>query len=141
MTESENIAKKTILIVEDDVNLSELVKFRLEQSNYNVIVVYNGLQMFEQIRHTKPDLIVLDVMLPKIDGYKLCGLIKNYDPFKNIPVILFTARSGDESKSMGMESKCDAYITKPFDVKLLTGKIAELLNRSETTNAVSSPAT
>lgn len=128
---------KTILIVEDDVNLSELVKFRLQQNKFNVVVVHSGLEMFDQLRHLKPDLIILDVMLPKIDGYKLCGLLKKYDPYKEIPVIIFTARSGDESKSMGAECGCDAYITKPFDIKKLTNQINELLKPSEPQNTAS----
>jgi two-component system alkaline phosphatase synthesis response regulator PhoP len=132
---------KTILIVEDDVNLSELVKFRLQQNNFRVIVVHDGLIMFDQLRHTKPDLIILDVMLPKIDGYKLCGLLKNYDPYKEIPIIIFTARSGEESKQMATEIGCDAYITKPFDSKILLNKINELLNPTETKNLSASVPT
>ncbi len=132
---------KSILLVEDDVNLSELVKFRLEQLKFDIIVVPNGLELFDQLRHKKPDLIVLDVMLPKIDGYKLCSLIKNYAPYKDIPVILFTARSGDESRKMGLESGCDAYVTKPFDIKLLTEKINELIYRSDNQKTPLTPST
>ncbi|MBS4016422.1 MAG: response regulator [Candidatus Latescibacteria bacterium] len=131
---------KSILIVEDDVNLGELVKFRLQQNDYSVIVVTDGMQMFEQLRQTKPDLIILDVMLPKIDGFKLCGLLKNYDPYKEIPIIMFTARSGEESRLMAKETGCDAYITKPFDNKILLDKIAELLKRSEITDVPAPPA-
>jgi DNA-binding response OmpR family regulator len=75
--------------------------------------------MFDEIRKNKPDLIILDVMLPKIDGYKLCGLLKKYDPYKEIPVIIFTARSGAEAINMTKEMGGDAYIAKPFDAKIL----------------------
>ncbi|MEO0074981.1 MAG: response regulator [candidate division WOR-3 bacterium] len=122
---------KHILIVEDDINLSELIKFRLQQLNYQVESVSDGIAMFEQMRKQKPDLIILDVMLPKIDGYKLCTLIKNYEPYKEIPIIIFTARSGDEAKTLAKESGCDAYITKPFDNKRLLEKVKELLEKTK----------
>ena len=122
---------KTILIVEDDINLCELVKIRLQEYGFNVVDVSNGLQMFTKMRKLKPDLIILDVMLPKIDGYKLCGLLKNYDPYHEIPVIIFTARSGTESISMAKEMGGDAFIAKPFDAKVLIDKINQLLASKE----------
>lgn len=122
---------KHILLVEDDLNLSELIKFRLQQLNYQVESVSDGIAMFEQMRKQKPDLIILDVMLPKIDGYKLCTLIKNYEPYKEIPIIIFTARSGDEAKTLAQESGCDAYITKPFDNKTLLEKVKELIEKTK----------
>ncbi|MEO0076097.1 MAG: response regulator [candidate division WOR-3 bacterium] len=110
---------KKILVVEDDFNLAQLVKFRLENAGFQVLVVDSGLEMFKSLRSEKPDLIILDVMLPKIDGFKLCGLIKKYEPYKEIPIIIFTARSGDESKRIAIEIGADAYITKPFDANVL----------------------
>ncbi|MCX8015677.1 MAG: response regulator [candidate division WOR-3 bacterium] len=118
---------KKILVVEDDFNLAQLIKFRLENSGFQVIIAADGLEMFRALRSGKPDLIVLDVMLPKIDGFKLCGLIKNYEPYKEIPIIIFTARSGEESKEIALKIGADAYITKPFDAKVLLDKINELL--------------
>lgn len=123
--------KKTILIVEDDTNLAELVKLRLDGNGFNALTAPDGLHMLELMRKIKPDLIILDVMLPKIDGYKLCGLLKNYDPYKEIPVIIFTARSGEESKTMAIDMGGDAYIPKPFDANVLIEKINELLKKSE----------
>ena len=81
----------------------------------------------KKMRTIKPDLIILDVMLPKIDGYKLCGLLKKYDPYRDIPIIIFTARSGAESKMIAQEMGGDAYVTKPFDAKILLDKINLLL--------------
>jgi DNA-binding response OmpR family regulator len=83
------------------------------------------------MRTLKPDLIIMDVMLPKIDGYKLCGLLKNYDPYRDIPIIIFTARSGAEAINMTKEMGGDAYIAKPFDAKVLIDKINELLKAKE----------
>jgi len=122
---------KTILIVEDDTNLCELVKLRLEEQGFNVLGVPDGMQMFNKIRKVKPDLIILDVMLPKIDGYKLCGLLKNDDSYRDIPIIIFTARSGIESRNLAQQIGGDAYITKPFDAKVLIDKINELLAKKE----------
>jgi len=121
----------TILIVEDNKNLCELVKLRLEQHGFNVFDAPDGMQMFKKMRKVKPDLIILDVMLPKMDGYKLCGLVKNYEPFRNIPIIIFTALSGPESKKSAEEMGADGYITKPFDAKVLINKITELLKARE----------
>lgn len=118
---------KTILLIEDDINLAELIKLRLEEHSYKIIIVPNGLQMFEKLRKIKPDLIILDVMLPKIDGYKLCRLIKYYEPYKDIPIIVFTALSGPEAKTTAIEMGADAYISKPFDAQILLYKINELL--------------
>lgn len=124
----------TILIVEDDSNLCELVSIRLREYGFNVVAVPDGLQMFDKLRTLKPALIILDVMLPKIDGYKLCGLLKKYDPYKEIPVIIFTARSGAEAVKMTEEMGGDAYIAKPFDAKVLVNKINELLKSPKTKN-------
>jgi len=130
---------KTILIVEDDANLRELIKLRLEEHNYNVIDVPDGMQMFKKMRKAKPDLIILDVMLPKMDGNKLCGLLKNYDPYQDIPVIIFTALSGPKSKKIAKDMGAEAYITKPFDAKILINKINELLRDHDAQSAKNNP--
>jgi len=122
---------KTILIVEDDANLCELVKLRLEEHGFDVIEVADGMQMFKKMRKVKPDLIILDVMLPKMDGYKLCGLLKNYDPYRDIPIIIFTALSGSDSKRTAKEMGAEAYLAKPFDAKVLINKINELLENRD----------
>jgi twitching motility two-component system response regulator PilG len=130
---------KTILIVEDDANLCELVKLRLEEHGFNVIDVPDGMQMFKKMRKVKPDLIILDVMLPKMDGYKLCGLLKNYDPYRDIPIIIFTALSGLESKKTAKEMGAEAYIAKPFDAKILINKINELLRDHDAQSVKNNP--
>jgi DNA-binding response OmpR family regulator len=130
---------KTILIVEDDANLCELVKLRLEEHGFNVIDVSDGMQMFKKMRKVNPDLIIMDVMLPKMDGYKLCGLLKNYDPYRDIPIIIFTALSGPESKKTAKEMGADAYIAKPFDAKVLINKINELLKNHDAETVKNNP--
>jgi DNA-binding response OmpR family regulator len=130
---------KTILIVEDDANLCELVKLRLEEHNFNVIDVPDGMQMFKKMQKVKPDLIILDVMLPKMDGNKLCCLLKNYDPYQDIPIIIFTALSGPESKKIAKDMGAEAYIAKPFDAKVLINKINELLRDHDTQSTKNYP--
>lgn len=122
--------KKKILIVDDETQLVELLQIRLEANNYEVITAYDGLEGFEKAKKEKPDLIILDLMLPKMDGYRVCGLLKGDMRYKNIPIIMFTARAQADDKKMGFDLGAEGYITKPFDPKELLAKISELLNRA-----------
>ncbi|MCK4948178.1 MAG: response regulator [Candidatus Aureabacteria bacterium] len=121
---------KKILFVDDEPQLVEMVKIRLEANNYEVILASDGEQALEKARGEKPDLIILDIMLPKMDGYKVCRMLKFDDKYSSIPVIMLTARSQKSEKSMGEEVGADAYIIKPFEPQMLLGKIKELLNES-----------
>ena len=121
---------KKILFVDDEPQLVEMVKIRLEANNYEVILASDGEQALEKARGEKPDLIILDIMLPKMDGYKVCRMLKFDDKYSSIPVIMLTARSQESEKSMGEEVGADAYIIKPFEPQMLLGKIKELLNES-----------
>jgi DNA-binding response OmpR family regulator len=118
---------KRILIVDDEVQLVEMVKMRLESAGYEVILAYDGQEGFEKARRDKPDLIILDLMLPKMDGYKVCGLLKNDARYSKIPIIMFTARVQDEDMRLGKDLGAQEYVTKPFDPKILLSKIKELL--------------
>jgi len=121
---------KKILFVDDEPQLVEMVKIRLEANDYEVILASDGEQALEKARGEKPDLIILDIMLPKMDGYKVCRMLKFDDKYSNIPVIMLTARSQKSEKSMGEEVGADAYIIKPFEPQMLLGKIKELLKES-----------
>jgi len=118
---------KKILVVDDEVQLVEMVKIRLEANGYEVLAAYDGQEALDKTREEKPDLIVLDLMLPKLDGYKVCRMIKFDDKYKSIPIILFSARAQDSDKEMGVQVGADAYITKPFEPQVLLSKIKELL--------------
>jgi len=120
---------KKILIVDDEPQLVEMVKMRLEASGYEIISAHDGQEGLDKAKKEKPDLIILDLMLPKIDGYKVCRMLKFDEKYKKIPIILFSARAQEEDKKMGEEVGADTYITKPFDPKVLLGKIQELLNK------------
>ena len=109
--------KKRILLVEDEKDLVDIVKFRLEANNYEVVVAYDGQEALDRAKKEKPDLIILDLMLPKIDGFKVCRMLKFDEKYKKIPIIMFTARAQESDKKLGEEVGADAYITKPFDLE------------------------
>ena len=121
------MAKKRLLLVDDETELVELIKFRLEASGYEVLTAIDGQQALEVARREKPDLVILDVMLPKMDGYKVCGLLKKDSRYAHIPIMMFTAKAMDADIKLGREVSADAYLTKPFEPKVLLEKIKELL--------------
>jgi len=118
---------KRILIIEDTEDVVMLVKMYLESHHYQVLTAYDGQEGLEKAKTEKPDLIILDLMLPRINGYKVCGLLKNDARYTKIPVILFTAKAQEKDKQLGEEVGADAYITKPFEPEILLAKIKELL--------------
>lgn len=121
------LVKKRLLLVEDEADLVEVVKIRLEANGYEVLTASDGQQALDRARGENPDLIILDLMLPKIDGYKVCRMLKFDEKYKHIPVIMFSARAQESDKKLGLEVGADAYLTKPFDPVLLISKIKELL--------------
>jgi len=120
---------KKILIVDDEVDLVETVRFPLEMEGYHVLVSYNGEDALNQARKESPDLILLDLMLPKLDGYKVCQLLKSDDRYKHIPILMLTAKSQEKDMVLGMETGANEYITKPFDIRDLLKKVKAHLNQ------------
>ncbi len=118
---------KRILVVDDEEDIVKLVKTYLEYHHYEVITAGDGQEGFEKVKTGKPDLIVLDLMLPKINGYKVCGLLKKDTRYAKIPVVMFTAKAQEEDIKLGQEVGADAYITKPYEPDILLAKIKELL--------------
>ena len=107
-------------------------KNRTEEKNasgFEVLAAYDGQEGLDKARKEKPDLIILDLMLPKIDGFKVCRMLKFDEKYKKIPIILFTVRAQESDKQTAAEVCADAYITKPFEPQVLLDKIAELLRR------------
>lgn len=119
--------KKRILIVDDEKDLVETIIFQLEGGGYEVLAAYDGQEGLDKAKSEKPDLIILDLMLPKMDGYKVCGLLKADARYKKIPIIIFTARAQESDEKLGYECGANAYITKPFESEVLLAKIKELL--------------
>jgi DNA-binding response OmpR family regulator len=122
------MAPKKILVIDDEILLQMGVVIRLKAAGFEVLTAADGMAGLEMARKEEPDLILLDLMLPKIDGYKVCRMLKFDAKHKNIPIIMLTARAQDVDKSMGEEAGANAYITKPFDHRELLDKIKELLN-------------
>lgn len=123
--------KYKILIVEDEENLRELLKYQLENAGYQVLTASDGFEALNIARKQKVDLIILDLMLPKLDGYTVCRLLKFSEQYKKIPLIMATARTNPEDKARGLEMGADFYLTKPLDSRELLEKIKELLNQKE----------
>ncbi len=119
--------KSRILIIEDDVDMAEAIRLRLEANNYEVFVAQDGLQGLAQARSEKPDLIILDIMLPKMDGFELCRILKFDKKFKAIIIIILSAKAQKADILHGQEVGAEAYLTKPFKSKELLDKINELL--------------
>lgn len=118
---------RKILMIDDEDQLVQMVKMRLEANGYKVIIAYDGMEGLKKAREERPDLILLDLMLPKMDGYKVCRTLKFDEKYKDIFIIMFTARVQESDERMGKEVGADAYITKPFDAQRLINKIKELL--------------
>lgn len=118
---------KKILIIDDEPNIVKTMESRLKANGYDVLSASDGQQGYGLVQKEKPDLVILDIMLPKIDGYKICGLLKKDRRYAGIPIIMFTARAQEEDRQLGKELGADAYIVKPFKAESLLAKMKELL--------------
>ena len=123
--------KKKILVVEDEADLVKAIELRLTKEGFDVITSLDGEDALKKARTENPDLLILDLMLPKIDGYKVCRLLKFDQKYKDVPVIMLTARVEERDRNLGMEMGADEYITKPFEWDNLLGKILNFLPREE----------
>lgn len=111
---------KKVLIVDDEKDIVETLKFILESESLDCIVAYDGEEALNLAKTQNPDLIILDVMLPKINGYKVCRLLKFDAKYKHIPILMVTAKTQEEDKIIGEETGANEYVTKPFDIETLT---------------------
>ena len=126
--ETYNDYRKTILIVDDEKMIINLLKHNLEKEGYNVIEANDGLEAIDVATEKKPDLILLDIMLPKLDGLSVCKRIKNV---MNVPVLIVSAKDEELDKIVGLELGADDYITKPFSVRELLARIKANLRKAE----------
>jgi DNA-binding response OmpR family regulator len=123
--------KPTILLVEDENEFRQMLKIRLEANSYSVLEAGDGIEGLNMARKHKPDLIILDIMLPKMDGYRVARLLKFDTHYRHIPIIMLTARVQDVDRENGMSAGADVYLTKPFDAQELEKSIADLLARTK----------
>jgi len=120
---------KKILIIEDDDHIIELLKFNVENNGYEVDVAMDGREGLNKAINDLPDLILLDLMLPSIDGIDICKKLKNKDRTKDIPIIMLTAKGHETDKILGLEIGADDYITKPFSVRELMTRVKVIFRR------------
>lgn len=121
----------TILVIEDEAHILELLRYNLEAQGYAVILTDNGKRGLEKCREAIPDLVLLDLMLPDMDGIDICKKMKADELLRNIPIIMLTAKSEELDKILGLELGADDYITKPFSVRELLARIKVVLRRSK----------
>lgn len=118
---------KKILIVDDEQDIVESLKFVLESADYSCYCAYNGEDGLKLAKDIMPDLMILDVMMPKINGYKISRLLKYDNKYKDIPILMITARAQDEDKLIGEETGVNEYITKPFDLDDVVDRVKKYL--------------
>jgi DNA-binding response OmpR family regulator len=123
--------KKRIILIEDEEDIAALIKLQAELSGYKLHVEVDGINGYRTIEREKPDLVILDIMLPGQNGLDVCRKMKNNSDLKNIPIILLTAKSDELDVLLGLELGADDYISKPFSSKVLFSRIKAVLRRSK----------
>jgi DNA-binding response OmpR family regulator len=119
--------RKKILIVDDEPDVIKILRFSLLREGYEVVDASNGLDGLSKARQEKPDLIIMDVMMPKMNGYEVVRMLKYDAKHKHIPIIMLTARTQENDKRLGLTTGADEYIFKPFELKELLAKIDEMV--------------
>lgn len=123
------MTKQRILIIEDDKNISKLLKYNLEKAGFEATIAFSGETGLEILSRQRIDLIILDIMLPQMDGLEVCRLIRQDSALKNIPVIILTARGEEVDRIVGLELGADDYIVKPFSPREIILRIRAILKR------------
>ena len=120
---------KSILVIEDEPDIREIIEFNLTKFNYNVLLANNGEKGLKQARSDEPDLILLDLMLPGIQGLDVCRIIKSDENLKNTPIIILSALGQEQDIIKGLEAGADDYVNKPFSMDILKARIKTVLRR------------
>ena len=123
--------RKTILVVDDEKSIMELLVFNLQKEGYNTLEAYDGVTAVEMAMNEKPDLILLDVMIPKLDGISVCKKIRYALNISNIPILMISAKDTESDKIVGLEMGADDYITKPFQIREVMARIKANLRKAE----------
>jgi two-component system alkaline phosphatase synthesis response regulator PhoP len=121
------VDKKRVLVVDDEIYILQILEFSLEVEGYEVLTAQNGEEAIEVARSSRPDVIVLDIMMPKMDGYEACRLLKADPELGEVPVILLSAKGRNIDQEIGFEAGAEEYITKPFSPRKLIERIKVLL--------------
>jgi DNA-binding response OmpR family regulator len=121
--------KSRILIVDDELDLVSVLRMGLEIEGFEVIEAMDGEEGLRRARNDRPDLMVLDLMLPKMDGYKVCRALKFDERFRNLPIIILSARSGESDRRLALDMGANLFVTKPYEMGDLVGKIRVQLEK------------
>jgi DNA-binding response OmpR family regulator len=121
------IQEKKILIVDDEVDVVTSLQFALEKEGYQCLTAYDGKEALDKAKGENPDLIILDIMMPKMNGYKVARLLKFDKKYKHIPIVMLTARTSGKDQELGYETGADRYVTKPFQIDNLVGVVNNFL--------------
>lgn len=124
-----------VLVVEDESDLADLVAYNLRQEGFEAVLARDGASALEKIHQTPPDLVLLDVMLPRMSGFEVAAEIRREPRIAGIPIIMLTAKAAEQDQLTGLEAGADDYITKPFSMKVLVARIRTVLRRSATPEA------
>jgi signal transduction histidine kinase len=124
--------KKQILIVEDENDCAELLTYNLQKENYEAVIARNGKEAIEAVQRQKPDVVLLDVMMPELNGWEVCRILRESTNGKSLPIIMLTALSEEEERVKGLSLGADDYLSKPYSVKELLLKIRKHIDRQET---------
>ena len=125
------MSKEKILVVDDEKDIIELLQYNLEKEGYRISSAYSGEKCLEKVKIELPDLILLDLMLPEIDGLDVCKFLKNNPQTSHIPIIMLTAKGEETDIILGLELGADDYITKPFKVRELLARVKTVLRRTK----------
>lgn len=130
--------KTKILVVEDDRTLLDVLSYNLKKEGYEILTAGDGVSALEMARKNKPDLVILDIMLPSLDGFEVCRILRKE---MTLPILMLTAKVGEIDKIVGLELGADDYMTKPFSFRELLARVKALLRRVELSQFVNSTAT
>jgi len=125
------VDRKRILVVDDEIYIVHILEFSLTMEGYSILTASDGEEALRVIDSERPDLVVLDIMMPKLDGYEVCRRLRQDEQFCDLPVILLSAKGRPIDREAGLQAGADDYITKPFSPRKLLEKIRELLERKE----------
>ncbi|MEI6076496.1 MAG: response regulator transcription factor [Verrucomicrobiota bacterium] len=124
--------KLRILVADDEPELVELVEFNLKQAGYSIATAVDGAEALKKARSQPPDLILLDIMMPEMDGLEVCKILRREPATAKVPIIMLTAKASEIDRVLGLELGADDYLTKPFSVRELLLRIKKILARSQT---------
>lgn len=127
----EKSPQRTVLVADDEKDIIDLVEYNLTREGFSVLAAYNGLEALEIARKKRPDIVILDWMMPEMDGLETCRRLRQHPDTENIPIIMLTAKSDTLDKVLGLEMGADDYLTKPFHIRELLARVRAILRRLE----------